>query len=66
MPIQIKTCPFCGCQPEGSQLFQNYNREKWAAVECPQCSARGPEVRTSYDISARWGPKAIEEWNERA
>ena len=59
-----KPCPFCGdtcasCQATGA---------KWGAVVCGNCGARGPEVRTGYDISenAPWHDQAYKEWNTRS
>jgi Lar family restriction alleviation protein len=64
--METKFCPFCG-NNHGVQfaMSQGY---KWGAVECPDCGARGPEVRTYYDKSgdATWREEAVREWNRRA
>lgn len=63
---ELKPCPFCG---ESKLLALKDDREqgyKWGAVQCQQCSAIGPEVRTGYDKPEKWLPQAVAEWNTRA
>ncbi len=60
----VKPCPFCASTKLRAKddAEQGY---KWGAIECEECSARGPEVRTGYDKPEKWRPAAIEEWNRR-
>lgn len=60
--IVFLPCPFCGSSVIN---FDNDNR-KWGYVEC-ECGARGPEIRTGYDLSdqAKWRMEAVEKWNKR-
>ena len=59
-------CPFCG-NTNAAPFLDDTQGMKWGSAMCPECSARGPEVRTAYDTSkkASWRTEAIEEWNAR-
>ena len=56
-------CPFCGStMPPTTTLTDGY---KWGALQCPECSASGPEVRTGYGEPKTWYDDALAEWNRR-
>ena len=58
-------CPFCG---EVGTDFGNNQGTKWGYTECQSCGAKGPEVRTNYDISedALWHKSALKLWDTRS
>ena len=61
---KFKQCPFCGYN--GRYLdFEMTQGTKWGNVICPDCQAKGPEVRTGYQETA-WHEDAVDEWNKRA
>ena len=57
-----KPCPFCGY--EGPLDFEMTQGTKWGNTVCPECQAKGPEVRTGYKETS-WHGDAIAEWNNR-
>ena len=61
--MNIEKCPFCG---DKALDFEIHDGIKWGSVVCG-CGARGPDVRTEYDLSedAAWHEKAIDLWNNR-
>ena len=62
-------CPFCGASPEmadGSICHTSDDREKWGAIQCLECGATGPDVRTEYEPFLAWRDDAVAEWNRRA
>ena len=60
-------CPFCGASPP-TTVEDREQGNKWGFAFCPECAARGPEVRTRYDLApdAPWRADAIAAWNRRA
>lgn len=56
---KLRECPFCGYEFESNaqNMFVRYG-EKFLAVVCPDCDARGP--KRSY------GNTTINAWNRRA
>lgn len=67
-PAHADKCPFCGkCFVD--PLKPSYGTDgsgKWGFIECGQCGARGPEVRTGYEPFPDWRDEAVKEWNRRA
>lgn len=61
-----QACPFCG-MTDATTCVDYEQGTKWGAVVCNFCSARGPEVRTEYNLaeSAPWRNDAVQEWNRR-
>ena len=57
------SCPFCG--KNNPKFESEYGGAKWGRIECGNCGAQGPDVRTEYKSSSHWGPAAIAEWNRR-
>jgi hypothetical protein len=58
-------CPFCGTTPgTDNDYFESNQGTKWGYLVCG-CSAKGPEVRTSYQKVSKWKNDAIEAWNKR-
>jgi len=60
-------CPFCGAAGASLQAqFENQvRRGKWGFIECIDCGAKGPDVRTEYDDIPKWFNRAADEWNRR-
>lgn len=61
----LRECPFCGEIPSADSHYMNQG-DKWGGVQCNNCTAAGPEVRTSYQLWPGWKDAAIKEWNTRA
>lgn len=63
--VEMLPCPFCG--GTYGAIFVMTQGNKWGQVECGECGASGPDVRTDYDDSdnAEWHENAIQEWNKR-
>lgn len=55
-----KQCPFCGERDSFAFVIDIGQGYKYGCVECGNCLAKGPEVRTNY----RNGDK--EEWHNDA
>lgn len=64
---KLKPCPFCGYAIDDGDvpLFGSNQGFKWGYVECGDCGATGPEVRTNYGDLEEWGASAVKEWNHR-
>ena len=76
MSDKLKPCPFCSNKKHFN--FTTYQTTKWGQVECAECGAQGPEVRTGYHDTTLcrpinevknmlpWHDEAIDAWNRRA
>jgi len=61
--MKHKPCPFCGEEKfSGPMIDAKYI--KWAWIECCNCGAHGPDVRTDYTVDD-WHEKAWNEWDKR-
>jgi predicted RNA-binding Zn-ribbon protein involved in translation (DUF1610 family) len=58
-------CPFCGAESTATAMHCG---DKFGAVYCESCGARGPDVRTGYNARANapWRTNAVRAWNHRA
>ena len=62
-----RPCPFCSSiMPFDSIGHATDNADKWGAIECNACGARGPDVRTAYTQWPAWRDAALEKWNKRS
>lgn len=59
-------CPFCGENMIHFALDLNQGN-KYGYVECLNCGAKGPDVRTNFKNTEKepWHPTALREWNGR-
>lgn len=62
-----KPCPFCGSTQEPTVMIGTTHR--WIIAVCPDCEARGPEVRRELmkqSPTAQDKSIALGAWNQRA
>jgi Lar family restriction alleviation protein len=63
--MEPKPCPFCGSSAEYIKPVTDTPAGKWGYMECGNCGARGPDVRTGYRPPDHWEDEAIVQWNQR-
>lgn len=63
----FNSCPFCGTKKHLHYSLDRSQGEKYGYVECSNCGAKGPDVRTNYKNSDNepWHKHALSEWNGR-
>lgn len=62
---RLKPCPFCGTKGAASAELDMEQGNKWGAIVCGCCGAKGPEVRTRYEVDEEFVKEAGKEWDGR-